>query len=159
VAGAILGFFVGGYKGVLLRATPQPLWRATIWLGPLMLVSSATSGLAAIALVNVGRRLGYGPEWTGIGTALALTLIAQAVVSVLFLVGLGSEVRMLSHGPLGALFWGVAVSLGLLLPLVLAVAGVPSPIGPVAILAGSLALRYAILTAPSRIQAAATSAG
>lgn len=151
VAGALLGFFVGGYKGVLLRASAQPVWRSAGWLGPVLLASAATSGVAAVTLVNLVRQGEMGDPWIGTARALALTLAMQAVLLVLFLMGLGQEARFLWRGHLAVPFWGVAVAAGLALPLVMAVTRIPSPIGPAGILAGSLALRYSVLMAPSMV--------
>lgn len=149
VAGALLGFFVGGYKGVLLRATAQPVWRSASWLGPLLLASAATSGVAAVTLVHLARPGGSGDAFIGTSRALALTLVIQAVTLVLFLTRLGPEAQFLWQDRLRVPFWGVGIAAGLLIPLIMAVSTPSSAIGPVAVLAGSLALRYCILTAPS----------
>jgi formate-dependent nitrite reductase membrane component NrfD len=149
VAGALLGFFVGGYKGVLLRATAQPIWRSATWLGPVLLASAASSGVAAIFLVNLARGGGMGDPSVRTAGALALTLVIQAVLLILFLHGLGEEARSLWRGHLGLLFWGGAIAAGTALPLVTAVWKAASPLPPAAVLVGSFALRYCILMAPT----------
>jgi formate-dependent nitrite reductase membrane component NrfD len=50
--GALSGFFVAGYTGVLLAATAVPLWsKRPALLGPLFLSSAMTSGAAVISAV------------------------------------------------------------------------------------------------------------
>ena len=80
VAGALLGFFVGGYKRILLRATAHPVWRSTAWLGPLLLTSAATSGVAAIILVNFMQGNAAGAAGAGVARALEFTWTLQALL-------------------------------------------------------------------------------
>ena len=86
--GALSAFFLGSYTGVLLSATNQPIWSDTTWLAPLFLASSASTGLAAMILLNrgggaatcprrrrapgVGRRLGDRPGADPAGRLRAL---------------------------------------------------------------------------------------
>src|SRR6266516_1339511 len=41
--GALLGFFLAGYTGVLLSVTNRPIWADSPWLGALFLASGAST--------------------------------------------------------------------------------------------------------------------
>jgi hypothetical protein len=105
--------------------------------------------VAAIALVTLVRGGSVGDHWTGIAKALTVTVALQVVVLGVFLVDLGAEAQLLWQRRLAVPFWGIGVAAGLVVPLVPVVTTPPSPIGPFAVLAGSLALRYCVLMAPS----------
>jgi Ni/Fe-hydrogenase subunit HybB-like protein len=56
IIGAIglpVALFVGGYKGVMLSCTAQPIWKAARWLGAELVSSAALMGIAALLLVAV----------------------------------------------------------------------------------------------------------
>src|SRR5512146_619396 len=54
--GSAAGFFVAGYTGVVLDVTARPLWAAADpLLGALFIASAASTGAAAIALVDLWR--------------------------------------------------------------------------------------------------------
>ena len=55
VAGVGLPFalFVGGYKGVMLSATAQPVWKDSRWLGAELASSAGLLGAAALLLVSL----------------------------------------------------------------------------------------------------------
>ena len=69
-------------------------------------------------------------------------------VLVLFLVLLGSSAAPLLSGHLAPLFWGGLVALGLVIPLLLDLAGglrVPAVVPAVLVLVGGFVLRYVIV--------------
>src|SRR5438552_16532632 len=49
--GALLGFFLAGYTGVLLSVTNRPIWAESPWLGALFLASGASTAAAALILL------------------------------------------------------------------------------------------------------------
>lgn len=149
--GAAAAFFLGAYTGTLLSATNQPVWAQTTWLSPLFLASSASTGVAAVVLVarwwlrdaSVGAldRL----EWLdGFAIVLELATLAAFAASLGPLSG-----RAFTTWP-GALIPTFVVPVGLLFPLAArALPGRwPRAAAPVAVLAGGLALRYAVVGMP-----------
>ena len=57
LGGSLAAFFLGSYTGVLLGASNQPIWSNTTWTGALFLASSASTGIAAMVLLDHGLRL------------------------------------------------------------------------------------------------------
>lgn len=45
--------FVGGYKGVMLSATAQPVWKDSRWLGAELVTSAGLLGVAGLMLVSL----------------------------------------------------------------------------------------------------------
>ncbi|MGB5177650.1 MAG: NrfD/PsrC family molybdoenzyme membrane anchor subunit [Gammaproteobacteria bacterium] len=112
---------LGIYTGILLSAfSARPFWNTGL-LGPLFLVSGLSTGAALTALIarqHSERRL-----LTRIDAGL---ILVEVLLIALLLINLstGSELQleaaaMLMGGSYTALFWGVFVTLGLLLPLLL----------------------------------------
>jgi formate-dependent nitrite reductase membrane component NrfD len=58
LGGSLAAFFLGSYTGVLLAASNQPIWSNTTWTGALFLASSASTGIAAMVVLDHGLRLG-----------------------------------------------------------------------------------------------------
>src|SRR3989441_5700878 len=52
VIGALLGFYVAGYTGVLLAATNRPIWADTTLLGLTFLISAASTSAALLILLG-----------------------------------------------------------------------------------------------------------
>src|SRR5229473_7670738 len=52
VIGALLGFFVAGYTGVLLAVTNRPIWADTTLLGLTFLISAASTSAALLILLG-----------------------------------------------------------------------------------------------------------
>ena len=52
-AGLAAAFFVGGYKGVMLSATAQPVWKDSRWLGAELASSAGLLGVSALILVSL----------------------------------------------------------------------------------------------------------
>lgn len=149
MAGGLVGFFVGGYKGVLLRATAQVGWREGSLLGPLFLTASAATGLGAIALVNTFLGADLGAGWYRLGLALTFVLTVELGLLTLFVIELREQAAPLLHGRLAPAFW-IAALLGTLLPLVAGTVQLSpaSGIVPAAVLVGGYALRYCIVMMP-----------
>ena len=120
VLGSLLGFFIGGYTGVLLSFTNVPLWaRNRLLQGPLFLSSALSTGLAGTSLALAARN-DVSPEtqtWlkrTEDATALGeLGMIAGTLAS------LGPLSRPLTRRPYALPFWLGSVGLGIVAPLIL----------------------------------------
>ncbi|MDA8099642.1 MAG: polysulfide reductase NrfD [Nitrospiraceae bacterium] len=154
--GSFFGFFVAGYTGVLLNTTARPLWAGTDpWIGALFIVSAASTGAAAIALV-MARRQALAPDTArSLQTFEQPVMIAELAIIVVMLAVAGRYAVPLLTGLSGVLFLGGAVLLGLLVPLgrqFMARAGTAERDGGVIItsafiLAGSAFLRIALVQA------------
>jgi formate-dependent nitrite reductase membrane component NrfD len=57
LGGSLAAFFVGSYTGVLMTASNQPVWANTTWIGALFLASAASTGIAAMVLLDRWLRL------------------------------------------------------------------------------------------------------
>lgn len=153
-AGVAGGVALGIYTGILLSSLgARPLWNSSL-LGPLFLVSGLSSGAAFAHMVASDReeseamaRVDNGFLWGELG------LIA------LFLIGLltagqapAAAARSLLGGPFTAVFWALVVGLGIVTPLLIQSLAVAhrirhTPIAPVLVLLGGLALRIVIVSA------------
>lgn len=117
VPGAILGFFIAGYTGVLIAVTNRPIWSDTTLLGLTFLVSAASSSAALLIL------LGY-RRWRAVGGIQALERF-DSMVLVLELIALAALVASLGSiawawfSAWGALLVVGVVVVGILLPLLL----------------------------------------
>jgi len=156
IGGASMGAGValGIYTGILLSALgARPLWSSAI-LGPLFLVSGLSSGAAFGHMITRDRE-----ESAALARADNGFLIGELALIALFLIGLSSAgeahaagAGVLLGGAYTAVFWALVVGLGIVVPLLiqsLAVAHriTPTPIAPVLVLLGSLALRFVIVYA------------
>jgi formate-dependent nitrite reductase membrane component NrfD len=116
--GSLIGFFIAGYTGVLLNVTAQPFWAATApLLGPLFIVSGASTGAAAIALFMVWRKTTSSYAFEKLEVFDRVVMIAELLLVVLILVLAGKFAAPLFRGPILVLFWGGTVTAGILLPL------------------------------------------
>ena len=116
--GSFFGFFVAGYTGVLLNTTARPLWAGTDPLvGSLFIVSGASAGAAAIAIVMAWQKMSTQDDIKRLKTLDRITMIAEIVLLVIMLAVAGQYAAPLLKGWYGALFLGGAVVLGLLVPL------------------------------------------
>jgi formate-dependent nitrite reductase membrane component NrfD len=156
IGGAAAAFFLGAYTGSLLSATNQPVWAQTTWLSPLFLASSVSTGLAAVLLVVLWRPGEIAAEDVGRLEWLdAWAMVLELATLAAFLVSLGPLARpVLARWP-GVLIPGFVVPAGLLLPL--AARFVPGRwsalASAVAVLAGGLALRFAVVGIPEPLLA------
>jgi formate-dependent nitrite reductase membrane component NrfD len=116
VVGALLGLFVGGYTGVLLAVSNQPVWSDTWTLGGLFL-ASGLSGSAALIGWFAHRRRDAHTSTTGLARGERYFQVLELVLIGLFVVTLiptGALVR--AFGFPWTLLWAVAL-LGLLMGL------------------------------------------
>jgi len=154
--GAPLGFFIGGYTGVLLGATAVPIWAKNArLLGPLFLSSALAVSCAAISLVLAllpGRREDALARLRRAETAAsACELAAIAAIHL----NSGSIGRPLASGRLGRLRLAGSVGLGILCPLALhalgSALGLPrrlvAVVASLASLVGGFTLKYAVVMA------------
>jgi formate-dependent nitrite reductase membrane component NrfD len=160
VVGAVSGFFLAAYPGVLLGATARPLFINAHWLGALFLAVGAATGSAAIVLV-LGR-LRAAPETIArvmhvVSMALVIELVALALIVVSIKAagsaGLDAALARLLTGSYSVPFWLGAVFLGAVLPLLLQ----PRVIGPrgarltalraALVLAGGFVVKFVLVSA------------
>lgn len=118
IVGALFGFFIASYTGVLLGTTNRPFWGGSNLLGALFLASAASTGVAAIVLVlmaggSLGARL-----WERLRTLDEAVLLLEVVVLAAFLGLLGEAAAPVISGRFSAVFWGFLL-LGLALPFVM----------------------------------------
>jgi len=147
VLGAILGFFVAAYTGVLLAVSNQPVWSDTWTLGGLFLASGLSGAAASILLFSRGRRDAQVSDGKLI-EADRYFIILELVLIVLFLITLGSLVSKVLGG--GWILLWLVVLIGTLVPLVAhwrpaALRQLPPAVIPVLVLVGVLALRAVII--------------
>jgi protein NrfD len=148
----VLGVGLGIYTGVLLSALgARPFWNSAI-LGPLFLVSGLSSAAAFTHLVARDR-----VEREQLATTDNVLLVVELFVLGLFLVGLLSSsqahanaARLVLGGPFTAAFWVLVVGAGIVIPLLIQVLAVShriqhTPIGPILVMAGGLALRVVVV--------------
>jgi protein NrfD len=140
---------LGIYTGILLSAfSARPFWNTGL-LGPLFLVSGLSTGAALTALI--ARRHSERRLFTLIDAGL---IVAELIVVMLLLVNLSTgaspqleAASKLMGGSYTLAFWGVFITLGLLLPLLLeffeiqGMARRLAVLAPVLVLAGGYALR------------------
>ena len=148
LVGMLFGFFLASYTGVLLSATALPFWSDGRLMGALFLASGASTGMAAISLLLYLSGDSAGEGFKKIKRADRFAIVFEMAVLVLFLVLLGSSAAPLLSGHLAPLFWGGLVALGLVIPLLLDLAGglrVPAVVPAVLVLVGGFVLRYVIV--------------
>jgi formate-dependent nitrite reductase membrane component NrfD len=152
VVNIVLGVGLGIYTGVLLSSLgARPFWNSAL-LGPLFLVSGLSTSAAFTHLVarNVGER-----------ELLAKTdnvfLVIELFVLGLLLVGLLSSsqaqvaaARLVLGGPFTGVFWVLVVGAGIVTPLIIQFLAVShriqhTPLGPILVMAGGLALRFVVV--------------
>ena len=142
VPGALFGFFIASYTGVLLGATNRPIWVANNWIGPLFLVSALSTGVAALALFSARARL------SGFRQVHLATTGFEALLLVLFLQSLGAGATLFLTGSFAPLFWGGVVLAGLAVPFGFAFlprGRAAEAVAAILVLVGGLALRYLVL--------------
>jgi formate-dependent nitrite reductase membrane component NrfD len=150
----VTGVALGIYTGILLSALgARPLWSSGL-LGPLFLVSGLSTAAAfahwAAPEPDERRQLAW---LDSLFLALELGLIALLLVGLLTSSGASAEAAgLLLGGPYTALFWVGVVGLGIVLPLVIQTLAVTrhvahTPVAPILVLAGGLALRFVLVSA------------
>ncbi|MCB7039328.1 NrfD/PsrC family molybdoenzyme membrane anchor subunit [Eggerthella sinensis] len=181
VVGIVLGAFVAVYTGMLLMsAGGVPLWNMPL-LPALFTVSAFDTGVALVEIVAVllSKKDSLAPKARVIMERVVVVLVlVECVVMAAFLASMlgadgqtamgataASSAALLVSGGLAACFWGMVVACGLVLPLVMAAAGLvlhrrggkkPCPkrlqgalmaIGAAGALIGGCELRFLILAA------------
>jgi formate-dependent nitrite reductase membrane component NrfD len=147
-----LGVGLGIYTGVLLSALgARPFWNSAL-LGPLFLVSGLSSAAAFAHLVAPAR-----VEREQLAATDNVLLVVELVLVALFLVGLLSSSRahadaafLVLGGPFTAVFWVLVVGAGIVIPLFIQLLAVTrriqhTPLGPILVMAGGLALRFVVV--------------
>jgi formate-dependent nitrite reductase membrane component NrfD len=117
ILGALNGFFLASYTGVLLATTHLPVWSTNPLLGAVFLASAASTGMAAIALGLVLSKAQLGESWTKLKRADIAAIIVEIVLIAGFLVLLGNASQSILSGLNGILLLGGTVVVGLLIPL------------------------------------------
>jgi formate-dependent nitrite reductase membrane component NrfD len=148
------GVALGIYTGILLSALgARPLWASAL-LGPLFLVSGLSAGAAFGHLV--ARDPG---EKESLARADNTFLFVELLLIALFLVGLMTSTAthaeaagLLLGGPFTAVFWVGVVGLGIVIPFFIQALRLRhriahTPVAPILVLLGSLALRFVIVSA------------
>jgi formate-dependent nitrite reductase membrane component NrfD len=147
VIGAILGFFVAAYTGVLLAVSNQPVWSDTWTLGGLFVASGLSGAAATILLLSRGRRDAAVTDGK-LMEADRYFIILELVLIAVFLITLGGLVSKVLGG--GWIVLWLVVLIGTLVPLVAEwrprlVRRLPPVWVPVLVLVGVLALRAVII--------------
>ena len=119
IIGALFGFFLASYTGVLLATTHLPAWANNPLLGALFLASGASTGMAAIALGLILSKIDVGASWAKLKQADNVAMILELILLVAFVALLGAAASYLLSGLAGILLIGGVVILGILIPLVL----------------------------------------
>lgn len=139
VVGIVLGAFVAVYTGMLLMsAGGVPLWDSPL-LPALFTVSAFDTGVALVEVLAVmlAKKDPLAPKArTLLERIVVVLVVAEMLVLAVFLAGmLGGDpqsvvgatgiasAELLVSGGLAACFWGMVVICGLVVPLVMAVAG------------------------------------
>jgi formate-dependent nitrite reductase membrane component NrfD len=145
VIGALLGFYVAGYTGVLLAVTNRPIWADTTLLGLTFLISAASTSAALLILLG---------SWGGVSSD-GIQALERFDGSVLVLEALAIAALVASLGRIAMVWlngWGLLLAVmvlgGIALPLYLR--RLPAQksrwtIGPLLVLLGGLILRAVII--------------
>lgn len=156
LGGAFCAFFLGSYTGVLLGATNQPIWSNTTWIGALFLASAASTGLAALILLD---------RWFGPGVPAAVierlekldlwAIVLELVLLTALMLSLGRLAAPAFGRWPGVLIPAVVVPLGLVAPVVLRslLGGRAVITGALLVLAGGWMLRAAMVGLPPSLLA------
>lgn len=114
--GALFGFYIAGYTGVLLAVTNRPIWSDTPLLGLLFIISAAS--ISAALIVLLAERSGWTlPGLRSLERLDTWVLTLELIVLIAFLISLGPVLRAWLS------VWGLVllavVVVGMLLPLAL----------------------------------------
>jgi formate-dependent nitrite reductase membrane component NrfD len=161
VIGSAFGFFLAAYPGVLLGATARPLWIEGHALGALFLAVGASTGAAAMALILalMGRRAA--DQVTSVRIMTVVALVIQIVAVIAFVasvqssgsVAAASALKLLTAGQFALLFWGGAIVIGSVLPLILGLVDLRrrsfglTALTSLLVLVGGFLVKYVIMAA------------
>lgn len=154
ITSMVLGVALGVYTGVLLSSLgARPLWNSGV-LGVLFLASGVSAAAAFAHLVT------HSPDERTLTVRIDNVVLASELgILGLFLLGLlagsapqAEAARLFLGGPYTAPFWVFVIGLGIVIPLLLQVLASRrlirhTPIAPVMVMAGGLALRWIIVSA------------
>jgi formate-dependent nitrite reductase membrane component NrfD len=154
VTSMLVGIALGVYTGILLSSLgARPLWNSGI-LGVLFLASGVSAAAAFAHLVT------HSPEERALTVRIDNVVLASELgILALFLLGLlaGSAPQveaalLFLGGSYTAPFWVFVVGLGIVIPLLIQVLAArhlvqPTPIAPIMVMAGGLALRWVLVSA------------
>jgi protein NrfD len=149
-----LGAALGVYTGVLLSALgARPLWNSGA-LGILFLASGVSAAAAFAHLVT------RSPDERALTVRIDnIVLASELGILALFMFGLLSgsapqidAARLILGGPYTAPFWVLVVGMGIVIPLLIQILAARhlvqhTPIAPLMVMAGGLALRWVIVSA------------
>ena len=149
--GALTGFFVAGYTGVLLDVTNRVLWGDTPLLGLLFLTSAASTAASLLLLLGSRRRAATRGSLRRLSTMELLC----AGLELLVLVVLVLTVAVAGAGVVWLSWWGLllllgVVGLGILAPMLLhwsprLLGGLTMPASALMALAGGFILRAVVV--------------
>lgn len=157
LVGALFGFFIASYTGVLLGTTNRPFWGGSNLLGALFLASAASTAVATIVLLLQVRGALGSRLWERLRTLDEVVLVLEVVILAGFLGLLGDASGPVVSGRFAPLFWAFLV-FGLGIPFALQfgmtffrgkVPESPAAIrlAAVLLLIGGFALRYLVVVA------------
>jgi len=148
------GLALGIYTGVLLSGfSARPFWNSGI-LGPLFLVSGASTAAALLALLTNNH--GEHERLIRLDLALVGTELTLLGLWIIGLLTHGAPTKeaasLILGGAYTAPFWGLVVIAGLLVPATLEIQALrkrwaETPVAPVLVLLGGLALRFVMVSA------------
>jgi formate-dependent nitrite reductase membrane component NrfD len=150
----VTGVALGIYTGILLSALgARPLWSSAI-IGPLFLFSGLSAAAAFAHWASPDQ-----PEREYLAKIDNQFLASELAMVFLLLIGLATSTeahlqaaQLFLGGPYTAVFWVAVVGLGIVLPLVIQSLAVThrvphTPLAPILVLLGGLALRFVIVSA------------
>jgi formate-dependent nitrite reductase membrane component NrfD len=150
----VTGVALGIYTGILLSALgARPLWSSGL-LGPLFLVSGLSTAAAFAHWASPEPEERVQMAWLdNLFLTIELGLIGLLLVGLLTATEAHARAAgLLLGGPYTAVFWVGVVFLGIVLPLVIQSLAVThriihTPIAPILVMLGGLALRFVIVSA------------
>jgi formate-dependent nitrite reductase membrane component NrfD len=151
VVGCAVGFFVAAYTGALLTASSQPFWSDTTWIAPLFLTSAASTGIAALTLLNRLRRTPSAEALHDLDRADLWAVGLEGAIFLAFVASVSAIIWPLLSTWQGALLLLGTPVVGLLIPLILQLrfggrGGFSAVAAALFALAGGFILRYSIVT-------------
>ena len=160
LGGALFGFFLAGYTGILLAATNRPAWSDSAWLGILFLFSAASTAAATLMLLGHRRRVAAPGTLGFLSNFDKAALVLELIALVIFLVTIGETIEIFLS------IWGVlllvgTVILGILLPLAIGFGKVWRPRNRIVtaaalVLLGGFILRFTTIFASEDVENPAT---
>jgi formate-dependent nitrite reductase membrane component NrfD len=161
VVGSAFGFFLAAYPGVLLGASARPLWIEGHALGALFLAVGASSAAAAIALILLLMGYRTADQVASVRTMTVVALVIQLIALGVFVASVQNSgslasttaLKLLTAGRFAALFWGGAIVVGSVLPLLLGLVDLRrrsfglTALTALLVLVGGFLVKYVIMAA------------